>query len=286
MAEDLNDAEKTKIAAELIQEAPPGEFNEVWNDVRVLVNNDTIISNCTPAAALYHKNQLLPVSYDSEQPKTLLTNYNELPDGRFFDPNTKKSFKYNFLSKEATDIQNYDQPNVTSSLETFRKAVQEELNYYIQEHYNNVGTGVVFVFNGHLAIAIESHLFQAKNFWNGRWRSQWEIPSLEKGSGLTELNGIARVNVHYYEDGNVQLSTKKNLLEKAKYSSNAAETAKEILAAILKVETAFESGILQNYNVMSESTFKTLRRKLPITRSKFDWQNCQSYRLAQDLNRT
>lgn len=116
----------------------------------------------------------------------------------------------------------------------------QELNHYIQEHFHNVGTGVVFVYNGHLAIAIESHLFQAKNFWNGRWRSQWEIPSLEKGSGLTDINGIAHVNVHYYEDGNVQLSTRKQLLEKAKYSSNVAETAKEILEAILKAETTFE----------------------------------------------
>lgn len=118
----------------------------------------------------------------------------------------------------------------------------QELNNYIQEHYHNIGTGVVFAFNGHLAIAIESHIFQAKNYWNGRWRSQWEVPSLEKGSGSVEVNGIARINVHYYEDGNVQLSTKKNLLASAKYGGGAAETAVAVVNAILAAETAFEVG--------------------------------------------
>ncbi|CAD5221800.1 unnamed protein product [Bursaphelenchus okinawaensis] len=282
----VSDAEKGKIAAELIQEAPPGEFNEVWNDVRVLLNNDdSLMTSCSRAAAQYHKDQLLPVTLEVDQPKTLLTNYNEISEGRFFDPNSKQSFKFDFLSKVVSDVQPYEQPNVEEKLETFRKAVQTELNHYIQEHYHNIGTGVVFIFNGHLAIAIESHIFQAKNFWNGRWRSQWEVPSLTSKQGTAEVNGIAKINVHYYEDGNVQLSTKKNLKGEAKYSANTNDSAKNVINAIHKAETEFESSVLQNYTVMSDSTFKTLRRKLPITRSKFDWNNAQSYRLAQDMNR-
>uniref|UniRef100_A0A1I7S497 F-actin-capping protein subunit alpha n=1 Tax=Bursaphelenchus xylophilus TaxID=6326 RepID=A0A1I7S497_BURXY len=286
MAEEfVSDAEKGKIASELIQEAPPGEFNEVWNDVRVLLNDDKLMGTCSRAAAQYHKDQLLPIALETDQSKTLLTNYNEISEGRFFDPNTKTSFKFDFLSKTASDIQPYEQPNVDEKLENFRKAVQTELNHYLQEHYHNIGTGVVFIFNGHLAIAIESHIFQAKNYWNGRWRSQWEVPALEKKQGNVQINGIARINVHYYEDGNVQLSTKKNLAGEAKYSLNVADTAKNVVNAIHEAETSFESAVLQNYTVMSDSTFKTLRRKLPITRSKFDWNNAQSYRLAQDINR-
>lgn len=279
----VSDTEKARIAAHLVQEAPPGEFNEVWNDARILLNDDNLMGSLAPAAAQYHKDQLLAVQYDSSYPKTLLTNYNELPDGRFYDPISKKSFKYNFLNKSVSDVQPYEGPHVDEKLEAFRKAVQVELDAYIQEHYHNAGVGVVFVFCGHLAIAIESHIFKPKNYWNGRWRSQWEIPALEKNETI-EINGFSRINVHYYEDGNVQLSAeKKDLTAQAKYSNDPVETAKSVIVAIEKTETTFENAIIQNYNVMSDNTFKMLRRKLPITRSKFDWQNSHSYRIAHEI---
>ncbi|KAI6176180.1 F-actin-capping protein subunit alpha [Aphelenchoides bicaudatus] len=279
----VSDTEKTRIATHLIQEAPPGEFNEVWNDIRILLNDDALMGHCTPAAAQYNKDQLLAVQYDSSSPaKTLLTNYNELPEGRFFDPISKKSFKYNFLTKTASDVQPYEGPHVDEKLEAFRKAVQVELDAYIQEHYHNGGLGVVFIFNGHLAIAIESHIFKPKSFWNGRWRSQWEIPGLDKHETI-DINGISRINVHYYEDGNVQLSTKKDLTAQAKYSNDPVDTAKNVISAIEKAETVFENAILQNYEVMSDNTFKLLRRKLPITKHKFDWQNIHSYRIAHEI---
>lgn len=41
----------------------------------------------------------------------------------------------------------------------------------------------------------------------------------------------------------------------------------------------------ENYGTMAESTFKTLRRQLPITRSKLDWSKLQSYRIAQDISK-
>jgi hypothetical protein len=40
---------------------------------------------------------------------------------------------------------------------------------------------------------------------NGRWRSVW---SVEKGG--SKLTGSAKVQVHYYEDGNVQLNSTKD----------------------------------------------------------------------------
>lgn len=47
-----------------------------------------------------------------------------------------------------------------------------------------------------LTICIEDHQFQPKNYWNGRWRSQWNV-SFQPGSGSAELKGILKVQVCY-----------------------------------------------------------------------------------------
>ena len=50
---------------------------------------------------------------------------------------------------------------------------------------------------------------------NGRWRSVWTI-QLE--SGQAEVSGLLKVQVHYYEDGNIQLVSSKEIKEGVTFS--------------------------------------------------------------------
>ena len=58
-------------------------------------------------------------------------------------------------------------------------------------------------------------------FRNGRWRSVWTV-QLEHGSA--EVTGLLKVQVHYYEDGNVQLVSSKEIKEGISISVRVLDT--------------------------------------------------------------
>jgi capping protein alpha len=100
----------------------------------------------------------------------------------------------------------------------------------VQEHFYRTGVATVFTpthgKEKSIVLCIESHQFQPKNYWfinsncttsrlniyrNGRWRSEWHIPQFDGKSTLHKCTGKLRLQVHYYEDGNVQLISEKDL---------------------------------------------------------------------------
>ena len=52
---------------------------------------------------------------------------------------------------------------------------------------------------------------------NGKWRSQWSLTFPESG-GTVEITGILKVQVHYYEDGNVQLVSSKEIKDTVSFN--------------------------------------------------------------------
>ncbi|KHN86008.1 F-actin-capping protein subunit alpha [Toxocara canis] len=262
--------------------------DKVFNDVRMLLNNDVLLKEgCAGAFAQYNKEQFMAVKLDGVDKPTLITPFNELPNGRFADPKSRKTFKYDHLRKEATDIQSENTSDV--SMELWRKALQEEADKYIESHYQETGIATVFTYNNTVVLCIESHRYQPKNFWlvfvfwNGRWRSQWTIPVGGNKSGQQELKGLLKVQVHYYEDGNVQLVSTKEITAKVNVSADCTQTSKDVFKVIWEEESKYEDAVQDNYQQMSSTTFKALRRQLPVTGVKFDWNNSHAYRIGKDL---
>ncbi|KAI1728033.1 f-actin capping protein alpha subunit domain-containing protein [Ditylenchus destructor] len=281
---EISDAEKVKIASQFLLQSPPGEFNEVFNDIRVLLNNDTLLERgCATAISQYNKDQFVPVKVEGAEAPTLVTEHNELPDGRFVDPKSRKVFRYDHLRKDATEVQQTGPQEVDEKMETWRKALQSEIDEYTQEHFYGTGVATVFTSKGSITLCIESHQFQPKNFWNGRWRSEWRLPIFDGKSGVHACNGKIRLQVHYYEDGNVQLISNKAAKVDVKMTSDINASARELVTKICESESNYQASVQESYAVMSDTTFKALRRQLPITRSKLDWLKLQSYRVAQDM---
>ncbi len=98
----------------------------------------------------------------------LVTDYNDLGGGRFADPRSGRSFRYDHLRKESSDPQPWSEASA-SSLEPLRAAVEAEATAYALDHYKH-GACSVFATNNlegapAVVVCIEDHQFQPKNYW-------------------------------------------------------------------------------------------------------------------------
>ena len=85
--------------------------------------------------------------------------------------------------------------------------------------------------------------------------------------------------MHYYEDGNVRLLTNKDVSVSAGSGASAGEVVKQIALA----ERRYQEDLNKAFANLSEGAFKALRRQLPVTRQKVEWEKISGYRLGQDI---
>jgi capping protein (actin filament) muscle Z-line, alpha len=87
------------------------------------------------------------------------------------------------------------------------------------------------------------------------------------------LKGTINITVHYYEDGNVLLTTD-HPVEKSGISGPSA-----VVKAIAEDEKAYQEELNRTFTGLGDGVFKGLRRLLPVTKQKIEWDRVASYKV-------
>jgi len=264
------------IANSFLLSAPPGEFMEVVTDVRALLPKESLINESAPRTFReYNTEQMVQVDSPKGH-KVLITKHGEVADGEYLDPKGGVVLQYDHIKQEVTGTRPIQSGEIESGIESLRSAFEKEAFTYVSEHSPH-GSTTVYGKEGKIIVAISSARFNPHNFWNGRWRATWTYHA-------GELVGHFKIVVHYYEDGNVQLNT--DCTQTTKISEGSPDaTAAAALKAIAKVEQTFQEALDGSYRNMGETSFKALRRALPITRTRIDWNKIKNYKIGGQMGR-
>ncbi|KZS93563.1 F-actin-capping protein subunit alpha [Sistotremastrum niveocremeum HHB9708] len=289
---------RIEAASKFLLQAPPGEINDVLNDVRMIINDDgSLQEGILPVLHEYNVTQFITTEVPGVEHQVIISNASKVSQeegfdqdtSRFVDPQSSKSFAFDHLRLEASDLQPFE---FFAETEPLRTALQTATTNYVKDHFHDAVSAVLpsplasssseegpkkFI------IQIVGNKYNPSNFWAGRWRSSY---TLDTESG--ELTGKIDVTVHYYEQGNVQLASSHapSISLRASLASSCTQpsNAIKILALIGDVEKKYQESLADAYHLMGDKTFKNLRRALPLTRQKIDWDKVTGYKLGAELN--
>lgn len=269
----MPDAETIETTSNFILDAPPGELQDVITDIKALVGDDKdVLDAIPPAVERYNKEQLLCTKLPGGSQQVIVSEYNELPDGRYFDVGSQSSFEFDHVKQKASNVQSYVLESQNADL---IKSILRDVEPHVKEHYPSLPAFGVSPISDDtcISLVIVGSKYSPSNYWNGRWRSTYVF-----NPATSELSGNIQVDVHYYEDGNVRLLTNKPV-----QVSLSSGSAAEIVKTIAGIEKKYQEDLNRAFGALSEGAFKGLRRQLPITRQKIDWDKIGSYRLGQDI---
>ncbi|KAL9138756.1 MAG: hypothetical protein Q9175_000022 [Cornicularia normoerica] len=253
-----------------IEGAPPGELADVINDIKTLTEDDpTLVEKARPAFQKYNEEQLITVKLPGSGKNVLISTYNSLEDGRYYDVESQSSFMFDHITQKASDVKSHALESQHADLIT---SLSKTLTTHAHEHYTS-STHAVFPTNSSLAVLLVSNKYSPSNFWNGRLRTTYLYHP-----PTTTLTGTLKCDVHYYEDGNVRLLTTKTLPP-----TTIAASVSEIMKTIAKVEKGWQEELNRGFSRLSEGEFKSLRRQLPVTRQKVEWEKVTSYRAGKEI---
>lgn len=263
--------EQLALATNFLLSSPPGEIKEVLRDVSVLC---PLLSDQVSHGVFHKYNNKMSQVLTSGDISVIMDECTEIDPSHYYDSRHGNVIQVDQMAQEIVDqVSGVDVPSKMQGLDEEREAVESAMQRYIDSQYAVGTTTCNVVPQGDiLVVLISGEKLNLKNFWGGRWQSKFYIDLDSK-----TLEGVIKVYIHYFEDGNVQMNTDKSVdnVSISFSGGNADDMAKAVVAEISNQESEVQDSLEEMYVNMSKETFKDMRRVLPITRQKMDWSGAQ-----------
>ncbi|XP_047311517.1 F-actin-capping protein subunit alpha-like [Impatiens glandulifera] len=291
---ELSNKQKTEIAKWFLINAPGGEIQYVAKDLRSVLGNDDVYNMAASEAfPLYNRSHMICLNMPSNSGEVLITPYSQLADDEYIDLRTAQVAKVDHIKQVCSKVRPATDEELPSPyVEEYRCALDAELMKYISEAYPK-GVCSVYCVRGkdveepgsdfEFVVVISACRHSPQNFCNGSWRSVWNIEFRDEPQ-LIKVKGRWQVEAHYFEEGNVQLDAEHECKDSTLFQS-PDETAISLTNTIRHHEAEYLASIQASYSVLPDTTFKDLRRKLPVTRTMFPWHNTLQFSLTKDISR-
>eukprot|EP00474_Spongospora_subterranea_P008634 CRZ09092.1 hypothetical protein [Spongospora subterranea] len=282
-------SEKLRIATHFVLQSPAGQVDQVLRDVRILLGSDASMLGKPQVEAIltkYNQEKLVFAAAPDKPTRNILCSVAGLVDPKegsvYMDPPTNKSYKFDNINRTwIVDAGRIKTSN--EKVEAFRQNIQEAVNQYVKGAYLDESKYAAAVYGndqGDITIVISAKNVALHNFWSGSWRTVFTL-NIGASQKSTQISGSIKINVHYFEDGNVQLNTEFDHTEVISVTDPTA-TAAAVVAVIDTVETEYQTKLEEMYVDMHKYTFTAMRRFLPVTRNPMDW-NPNAHKLAAQL---
>lgn len=264
---------KLNIATYFIMNSPSGEVHDVMADVQKLLSDPSVLGESQMNKILkdYNIDQLTTAPDPANEQSLLMVCAAGLVDeNHFLDPSTGRVVKFDHRKQRFTEVTERKQV-LDEQIAKYRASIAKAVEGYVNENYKG-GKCITASFgadNGKVSVCISAKNTNLANFWTGSWRGVYTV-NVDR-QGQAELKGSIRINVHYFEDGNVQLHANVNQAAKVNVTAKEDETGGSIAASIAKIENDFHGHLEEMYVKMHTQTFKQMRRFYTLQREPMKW---------------
>ncbi len=275
--------QKLHIATYFIMSAPVGEVDEVSSDVVKLVGDSKTLNDAALNAILRDYNtEQMTVAPDLHGKPVLVSKFGQVGNNLYLDPSSGKVLKFDHQRRAFTEETDKKQV-LSEKVDAYRRAISTAIDKYLDDQFkaNKCVQAIYGADNGAITICMSAKNVNLSNYWTGSWRS---VYTMSVNGSSTELKGNVKANVHYFEDGNVQLHTTIDHQTQISLSGNAEAVAARVAEAINKFETEFQNNLEEMYVNMHRTTFKAMRRFLPVQKTKFLWSSA-AHSLASEVSK-
>ena len=251
------------VAKYIISETPIGHLNKSIQNLKGLIGEELMDNELIHNEVQeYAEKHLSHVQYNDEGNKIVISNLTKDSEGYYYDQGQKVKIKLNVAEGGIDSVENIDDNN------SLRNELDNKIKTYLEKNYTSgiTKSNVYFDSNSNkIIILISVHNINMKNFWSGEWLSSWEFDI-----GTKALKGNIKANTYYYEEGNIQFNLNTNF-ENNNSGDSDSDLSNNICKTIEKNENNVQIDLESVYDNFSSQYIKPLRRKLPITGTKLNW---------------